>query len=450
MITEIGAVKVRGGEVLGEFQTLVNPYTEIPAFIAVLTGITNTMVADAPPIESALPAFLEFAAGSCPGRAQRALRRRVPQALRASAGPAVAALRGARHGQAGAAGDHPRRRAQLQALLAGPGFQLRHHPQPPGPRRRPGHGRRAARPDGAPRRARSAHAEELQTFSSRVSPPSARSATSPRRFRTPRASTSSATTAPASSTSAPRATCAPASVPTSPPPRPGPGWARWWAWPRRSTGIECATPLEAEVRELRLIAEHKPRYNRRSRFPEKVHFIKLTREPWPRLSLVRRVLDDDADYLGPFSSQEDRREVPGRAARHLPGPPVLRPARARAVPLAVRARRDGALPLAVRRQRRPRRRTPRSCGALRDTLLRDPDDVVDDHQPADGRARRRRAVRGGRRPSRPAGRLRPRRRPHPAAERPDQVSPRSSPPAARTTGAGRSTSSATAGSPPPA
>ena len=63
MITEIGAVKVRGGEVLGEFQTLVNPRTEIPPFIAVLTGITNTMVADAPPIESALPAFLEFATG---------------------------------------------------------------------------------------------------------------------------------------------------------------------------------------------------------------------------------------------------------------------------------------------------------------------------------------------------------------------------------------------------
>src|SRR5919112_4055090 len=64
MITEIGAVKVRGGEVLGEFQTLVNPHTQIPAFIAVLTGITNGMVADAPPIESALPAFLEFAAGA--------------------------------------------------------------------------------------------------------------------------------------------------------------------------------------------------------------------------------------------------------------------------------------------------------------------------------------------------------------------------------------------------
>ena len=57
------------------------------------------------------------------------------------------------------------------------------------------------------------------------------------------------------------------------------------------------------MRELRLIAEHKPSYNRRSRFPEKVTFVKLTREPWPRLSLVKRVLDDDADYLGPFSSR---------------------------------------------------------------------------------------------------------------------------------------------------
>ena len=63
MITEIGAVKVRGGEILGEFQTLVNPHTAIPPFIAVLTGISNTMVADAPGIESALPAFLEFAQG---------------------------------------------------------------------------------------------------------------------------------------------------------------------------------------------------------------------------------------------------------------------------------------------------------------------------------------------------------------------------------------------------
>src|SRR5690349_5818812 len=64
MITEIGAVKVRGGELLGEFQTLVNPLQSIPPFIAVLTGITDSMVAAAPPIEQVLPQFLEFAAGS--------------------------------------------------------------------------------------------------------------------------------------------------------------------------------------------------------------------------------------------------------------------------------------------------------------------------------------------------------------------------------------------------
>ena len=40
MITEIGAVKVRGGEILGEFQTLVQPGVPVPAFIALLTGIT--------------------------------------------------------------------------------------------------------------------------------------------------------------------------------------------------------------------------------------------------------------------------------------------------------------------------------------------------------------------------------------------------------------------------
>src|ERR1051326_8717483 len=59
-ITEIGAVKVRAGEVLGEFQTLVNPLSPIPPFITALTGITDAMVAGAVTIEEALPSFLEF------------------------------------------------------------------------------------------------------------------------------------------------------------------------------------------------------------------------------------------------------------------------------------------------------------------------------------------------------------------------------------------------------
>ena len=63
-ITEIGAVRVRGGEVEGTFATLVQPGTPIPPFIAVLTGITDAMVATAPRIDTALPAFLDFARGA--------------------------------------------------------------------------------------------------------------------------------------------------------------------------------------------------------------------------------------------------------------------------------------------------------------------------------------------------------------------------------------------------
>ncbi|MFM8843736.1 MAG: DEDD exonuclease domain-containing protein [Actinomycetota bacterium] len=59
-ITEIGAVKIRGGEIIGEFQTLVNPEAPIPAFITVLTGITDAMVVEAPTIGSAFFSFLEF------------------------------------------------------------------------------------------------------------------------------------------------------------------------------------------------------------------------------------------------------------------------------------------------------------------------------------------------------------------------------------------------------
>ena len=59
-ITEIGAVKFLGGEPAGTFQTLVNPGSEIPPFITVLTGITQAMVIEAPAIDEALPSFLEF------------------------------------------------------------------------------------------------------------------------------------------------------------------------------------------------------------------------------------------------------------------------------------------------------------------------------------------------------------------------------------------------------
>ena len=60
-ITEIGAVRVRGGAVESEMSTLVNPGRAIPAQITVLTGITNAMVAGAPPVGEALSAFLAWA-----------------------------------------------------------------------------------------------------------------------------------------------------------------------------------------------------------------------------------------------------------------------------------------------------------------------------------------------------------------------------------------------------
>ena len=63
-ITEIGAVKVCGGEVISEFQTLVNPGTPIPPFITLLTGINDAMVSDAPKISQAVPSFIEWA-GEC-------------------------------------------------------------------------------------------------------------------------------------------------------------------------------------------------------------------------------------------------------------------------------------------------------------------------------------------------------------------------------------------------
>lgn len=63
-ITEIGAVKIRGGEVIAEFATLVDPGRSIPPYIVELTGITTAMLIGAPRIDRVLPSFLEFARGS--------------------------------------------------------------------------------------------------------------------------------------------------------------------------------------------------------------------------------------------------------------------------------------------------------------------------------------------------------------------------------------------------
>jgi DNA polymerase III subunit epsilon len=60
-ITEIGAVRLTGGQLTGEFSSLVRPARPIPADITALTGITNDMVRRAPPAGPVLRAFLAFA-----------------------------------------------------------------------------------------------------------------------------------------------------------------------------------------------------------------------------------------------------------------------------------------------------------------------------------------------------------------------------------------------------
>ncbi|GAA1961878.1 DEDD exonuclease domain-containing protein [Nocardioides panacihumi] len=304
MITEIGAVKVRGGELLGEFQTLVNPRSEIPAFIAVLTGISNSMVADAPSIESALPAFLEFAQG-CVLVAHNApfdvgfLKFFADQQGRPW--PAFEVLDTARLARRVVTRDDTPN-CKLSSLA-----QLFNSPTTPNHRALADARATVDVLHGLMERlgGLGVHTlEELQTFSGRVTPAQRRKrhlaealphAPGVYLFEDERRRVLYVGTSRDLRTRV-------RSYFTASETRTRMGEMVGIA--ERVTGIECATTLEAQVRELRLIAQHKPRYNRRSRFPEKVHFIKLTREPWPRLALVKRVLDDDADYLGPFSSKK--------------------------------------------------------------------------------------------------------------------------------------------------
>ncbi len=130
-----------------------------------------------------------------------------------------------------------------------------------------------------------------------------------------------------------------------------------------STASSARPALEAEVRELRLIAEHKPRYNRRSRFPEKV----TLHQAHPR-ALAPAV----AGAAGarrrrrlprPVLVEEDRREVPRRAARHVPGPAVLRPARRRPPAAAPCVLAEMGRCLSPATAASTRRRTPPSCAS---------------------------------------------------------------------------------------
>ena len=59
-ITEIGVVKVKGGQVLGTFQSFIDPGHSLPVFITQLTGISDEMLISAPFIDEILPTLFDF------------------------------------------------------------------------------------------------------------------------------------------------------------------------------------------------------------------------------------------------------------------------------------------------------------------------------------------------------------------------------------------------------
>jgi DNA polymerase-3 subunit epsilon len=302
-ITEIGAVKVRGGEVLGEFQTLVNPHVPIPAFIQVLTGITDAMVADAPRIESALPAFLEFARGSVLVAHNARFDVSFLKAAAAQTGvrwPGFEVLDTVLLARQLVPRDEARNHklSTLAALFGSPTT----------PDHRALHDARATvdvlhaligRVGGL-----GVHTlEELSSYTSRVAPATRRkrylaedlpSAPGVYLFKDGHGRVLYVGTS--VNIRARVRTYFTASEQRT-------RMAEMVRLAESVTPVVCATPLEAEVRELRLIAEHRPRYNRRSKAPERAVWVKLTVEAFPRLSIVREVRDDGARYIGPFGAR---------------------------------------------------------------------------------------------------------------------------------------------------
>lgn len=64
MIIEIGAVKIKGDEIVGEFSTLIDPQRKITAKITEITGISNDMLQGQPLYQQVLPEFYDFCKNS--------------------------------------------------------------------------------------------------------------------------------------------------------------------------------------------------------------------------------------------------------------------------------------------------------------------------------------------------------------------------------------------------
>jgi excinuclease ABC subunit C len=65
--------------------------------------------------------------------------------------------------------------------------------------------------------------------------------------------------------------------------------------------IVTDSELEALILENNLIREHKPRYNIDLRDDKSFPFLRITNEPFPRIFLTRRPVNDGSKYFGPFS-----------------------------------------------------------------------------------------------------------------------------------------------------
>jgi DNA polymerase-3 subunit epsilon len=64
----------------------------------------------------------------------------------------------------------------------------------------------------------------------------------------------------------------------------------------------CANPLEAAVVEVRLIQRHTPRYNRRGTRTASYVYVALSRDRFPRLTVVRQPRTDIGVHVGPLPS----------------------------------------------------------------------------------------------------------------------------------------------------
>ena len=311
-ITEIGAVKVRAGEVVGELQTLVRPDQPIPAMIQVLTGISQQMVASAPRLDEVLPAFAEFAAGAPlvahnarfdvgflkRGYAEVGLTWPRPSVVDTVALARCALLR-----------DEVRN-CKLATLAA-------HFGAATVPNHRALSDARATVDvlHGLLERVGNlgVHTlEDLLEFTLQVSPDRRAKRTwahdLPERpgvyyFVREDEGRGEEVLYVGKSNNLRRRVRSYFSA--------GEKRARIHEMVRVATAVrhvECATDLEAEVRELRMILSLAPRYNRRSKKQEQLKWLRLTDEAFPRLSVVAQVRSD-APHFGPFTSRRAAEEV---------------------------------------------------------------------------------------------------------------------------------------------